>query len=826
MTNLKKSVEQDSFLIKNSTGYYSGDQPNPTLKNFIEAHIREKPYDPINDDYNTRAFSKPIRTTKANAIYNMHTYWSKKPYTAIIEYIKHYTKPGDLVLDPMCGSGGTALAALIVDRKAIAIDLSPAATFITKNYCTPVDVRQFKTAFLNLERAIASEINWLYETQCDRCGKRAITQFVVYSQTYRCPRCLENVPLFDCVQAKIPKKTNPNETKTARVCPFCNTRGHFEEISTKTEPLGSVPVMVVYECQGHCKPKRDKRIHNDPDRVKRDYFQKYDLEKIREIELKEIPYWYPPHRMMNVESDTEPWGDEWRPGRNFRTISELYTKRNLWALAIINNYIKNNYSGSLLFSFSGILLNSSKMYRYRKNLKGGIQNGTYYLPPLSQIRNVFTSYKNKINDLSRAYSGLNINTCNINISTDDATDLTDIASNSVDYIFTDPPYAGKMQYGELNFVWEAWLDFNTNWHDNEIIINKTRGFSEAIWTKLIKQAMSEAYRVLKPGRWISLCYHDTSEGTWKLVQDIMTEVGFVPEQTDSALYIETGQKSFNQLMADKVTKRDLVINFRKPKLGEITSKVSFTGEEDSLTFNQKAITIMTDYLSTNPGATKDRVYDDLVSRMVRRGEMQPHDFDMLLNQIAEPSKAQNSTGIVERWYLKESQMDSFDQAETAREDTAAESVAKFIVTSIESNPAEEGVHYSDIFEHYIYAVQDKPRRELRDWLIDYFYVTPEGTYRPPMTDEEERLKQEGRAKGLSRRVRRFVSMVEKGVPVPEGERPDGVTLVEWILHCRRSGLFSEGRVLYERGGLSFDDLSEETQVEVEEAYYSITKQGV
>jgi DNA modification methylase len=26
---------------------------------------------------------------------------------------------------------------------------------------------------------------------------------------------------------------------------------------------------------------------------------------------------------------------------------------------------------------------------------------------------------------------------------------------SVDYIFTDPPYAGKVQYGELNFVWEA-----------------------------------------------------------------------------------------------------------------------------------------------------------------------------------------------------------------------------------------------------------------------------------------------------------------------------------------------------------------------------------
>ena len=38
-------------------------------------------------------------------------------------------------------------------------------------------------------------------------------------------------------------------------------------------------------------------------------------------------------------------------------------------------------------------------------------------------------------------------------------------------IFTDPPYADKVQYGELNFVWEAWLGFDTRWHDEEIIVN-------------------------------------------------------------------------------------------------------------------------------------------------------------------------------------------------------------------------------------------------------------------------------------------------------------------------------------------------------------------
>ena len=78
-----------------------------------------------------------------------------------------------------------------------------------------------------------------------------------------------------------------------------------------------IPVLVSYLCEEGCKPKRAERRHNDPDPKKREYFQKYDLAKIAEIEAKPIPYWYPPHRMMNVESDTEPWGDEWRRDKQF-----------------------------------------------------------------------------------------------------------------------------------------------------------------------------------------------------------------------------------------------------------------------------------------------------------------------------------------------------------------------------------------------------------------------------------------------------------------------------------------------------------------------------
>jgi len=133
-------------------GYYSGDKPNPNLRRFVEEHATA--YDPEADDYSVPAFNRPIETTKATAIYNMHVYWSKKPHTAIRQYVRHYTRPGDIVLDPFCGSGGTALAALLEGRKAITIDRSPAATFITKNHCTPVDPDALRDAFGEYQESV------------------------------------------------------------------------------------------------------------------------------------------------------------------------------------------------------------------------------------------------------------------------------------------------------------------------------------------------------------------------------------------------------------------------------------------------------------------------------------------------------------------------------------------------------------------------------------------------------------------------------------------------------------------------------------------------
>ena len=545
--------------------------------------------------------------------------------------------------------------------------------------------------------------------------------------------------------------------------------------------------------------------------------------------------------MMNVEDDSAPWGDNWRLGRNFRKITELHTRRNLWALAALLEAIdalqfESDISDWLRGCLTGIILGVSRMNQYRPEVSFplNIMVGTYYLPQISKEEYIPKHFENKVKRVGKGIDEIAgmFSSSELSISTDDISRAVgSLPSCSVDYIFTDPPYAGKIQYGELNFIWEAWLKLDIHWHNDEIIINSFRDKAEHEWATAMRDGMSECFRVLKPGRWLSLCYHDTSEGTWALVQDIMAECGFVIDSSERALFIDTGGKTYNQTQADKVNKRDLVINFRKPKPGEITAAVDITGDEDKATFSEKVRQIIREYLGAHPGASKDRIYDEVVSSMVRSGRMEAYDFDELLSQVAEEVKTPVMKNLFEpmepdlfgthevgRWYLKETELAVADEAETAKEDAAAEKIAMFMKDYLEKHPGEQGVHYSDLFEHYVYSVKDKPRRQLAEFLPDYFYKTDLGTWRLPASDEEERAKAEVRAKGVGRRVKRYIAQLEQGVAIPENERPNDATLAEWIRHCKRSGLYEQGKLLYEKGGLDLDNLSEEAMVNVEEDY--------
>jgi len=837
----QKPSPHQSPLFKRSVpqmpdGYYSSG-PNPNLRKFVEEHAT--PYDPEHDDYNVPPFDVPITTTKATAIYNMHTYWSKKPHDAIQQYIRHYTQPGDLVLDPFCGSGGTALAALMEGRAAIAIDLSPAATFITKNYCTPVDVDELQRAFEELKAKVKPEMDWLYETRCDRCDGRATTAYTVFSTVFQCSRCLEKVAYYDCPE--IQSQTSDGKLKTIRICPSCLKHGHQEEINTSGKRLESIPVEVSYICEEGCKPQRGERSHIDPNAKKRKYFELFDLKKIKEIESKSLPYWYPHNNMNNTPDKELRWGLLWRPYHgDLKRVDQFFTKRNLWAFALfLSEADKSLYSNVFRLLLTGSCLHGSKM-SHHKEAGGGIMAGTYYLPQMCKERNVYDLLERKFVDIRNAEVELSksLSAVNVSISTQSATNIGTIPNDSIDYIFTDPPYGEKVQYGELNFVWEAWLKLDTSWQDNEIVINKIRGKTDVDWAQLMRSSFEECFRVLKPNRWITLCYHDTSEGTWELVQDFMTEIGFIPDKSDSTLFIDTGQKSYNQYTAEKVTKRDLVINFRKPRPGEVAAKVILTGEEDATSFFEKARIILIEALEAHPGSTADRLYDELVSRMVRRGEFQRHNFDELLRSVAEPVTEPVMKNLFEqkeadlfgsheavRWYLLDT-AGLVDEAEGKKESVAAQRLEAFMQRWLREHPGETGVHYSYLFEQYL-PIGDKSRRLLQEWLPEFFFKTAEGTWRPAKDEEERQQKLGLRSTGVLRHIKRFANALSEGVPPGERDKPaNAATLADWIYQCRRAGLYELGRVLYEKGGLRFDGLGEELQLQVEEDYQICVKRGI
>jgi hypothetical protein len=273
--------------------------PNPELNDFLQKHT--VPYDPDTDHYDVPAFNRDLIVDKAappKAIYDMYTYWSKKHWAAIREYIRHYLpkkyypEGTGLVLDCFSGSGMTGVAAMMEKRPCVLSDASPAAAFISHCYTHPIDPQELQDAYDSMMateypeelknklkevmgkdiKNLQQELGWLYATKCDRCGGDATTEYVVYSEQFQCPRCGEIVALFDCPETKVPyqvgnKTKQKVEMKNRRVCPHCLKKYDDPHrdfvISTRSKKFGSIPMIVHYKCLAGCKPKSGQRKNDE-----------------------------------------------------------------------------------------------------------------------------------------------------------------------------------------------------------------------------------------------------------------------------------------------------------------------------------------------------------------------------------------------------------------------------------------------------------------------------------------------------------------------------------------------------------------------------------
>jgi hypothetical protein len=139
--------------------------------------------------------------------------------------------------------------------------------------------------------------------------------------------------------------------------------------------------------------------------------------------------------------------------------------------------------------------------------------------------------------------------------------MLNMPDNSIDYVFVDPPFGSNLNYSELSFIWEAWLKVVTN-NGNEAIINKSQGKELFEYQELMMKCFAEFFRVLKPGRWMTVEFHNSKNAVWNSIQEALSRTGFVIADVRT---LDKKQQSFKQINSNGAVKQDLVISAYKPK---------------------------------------------------------------------------------------------------------------------------------------------------------------------------------------------------------------------------------------------------------------------
>ena len=151
----------------------------------------------------------------------------------------------------------------------------------------------------------------------------------------------------------------------------------------------------------------------------------------------------------------------------------------------------------------------------------------------------------------------------------------------IDYIFTDPPFGENIYYADLNQLIEAWHRVRTN-SESEAIIDqaKEKGLSE--YQDLMRGSFREYYRVLKPGRWMTVVFHNSHNSVWNAIQEAMSSVGFV---VADVRILDKQQSSYRQVTGITAVKKDLVISAYRPSDElEKRFKISLGREESAWEF--------------------------------------------------------------------------------------------------------------------------------------------------------------------------------------------------------------------------------------------------
>jgi DNA modification methylase len=586
----------EDILALSDPPYYTA-CPNPWIGDFLRHY--GTPYD-SKKPYHREPFAADVSEGKNHPIYNAHSYHTKVPHRAIMRYILHYTEPGEVIFDGFAGSGMTGVAAQLCGdraevqalegfrvlddgtvlngegqrisklgaRRAILNDLSPAATFIAYNYNTPVNVDAFRREAKRILKEVEDELGWMYETRHNDGTKRRI-DFTVWSEVFTCPECGGEVTFLDealdedsgGVLAQFP-------------CPHCDvtlTKRKVERMfETVLDPLLAEPWKRVKFKACLIQYRVGKVKHKKvPDAD--------DLALLARIEKLPLPNSVPTNRwpidQMYHGSRIAPKG--FTDTHQFFLMRPLQSLAALWQRAVAAS--DSRIRGMLLYLVEQTVGGLSRMNRYSPTHFSQVNrmlSGVYYIASNHAECSPWYILDGKLKRLFGAFDYNSQNKLVTQVTTASAT--TDaLPVNSVDYVFTDPPFGENIYYADMNILVESWHRVFTNTKTEAIIDEpKSKGLSE--YQQLMLECFQEYFRVLKPGRWMTVEFANSQASVWNAIQTTLQEAGFVVANVAA---LDKQQRSFRSVTSPTAVKQDLVISAYKPN-GGLEERFAKRGESE------------------------------------------------------------------------------------------------------------------------------------------------------------------------------------------------------------------------------------------------------
>ncbi len=743
--------KDEDILALSDPPYYTA-CPNPYINDFIKHY--GKPYDPETDSYHREPFVSDVSEGKNNPIYNAHSYHTKVPHKAIMKFIEHYTEEGDIIFDGFCGSGMTGVAAGLLNRRAILCDLSPAATYIAYNYNTPVDVDEFEREAKRILAEVGEECGWMYETLHTDGKTKGRINYTVWSDVFICPYCNNDYVFWEAAVDQ-----EEGKVKSSYSCPTCEAEitkrdcerawvSFFDQaIDQEVTQARQVPVIINYSVGR-------KRYNKRPDSA--------DLSLVNTIEISNSPYWFPNNELPGGHNTAQP-----KKSHGITHSQHFYTKRNLWVLSTFYHLIdKSKLKNRLLFLLTGVRMFASRNTKVqpKKYFNRGqfisYVTGTLYLPSINVENNVIFSLTNRINAIVRMGCSKK---SNINVINTSSAEKLCLYSNSIDYIFTDPPFGGNLMYSELNFLWEAWLKVFTN-NEPEAIMNDTQGKELDEYKNLMVACFKEMYRILKPNRWMTVVFHNSQASIWNAIQDAIARVGFVVAQVT---VMDKQQGSFKQVTSAGAVKNDLIINAYKPEqhLEEYFLKKAGEGLERDF------IQDLLEHLPVEPniGRTEQMLFSNLLARYVQQG------YEIRLNARQFYTLLRDNFLLIDGYWFTDDQVLKYEEWKKKHGLKGIRPGQQIVVVGDEKsaiawlyNFLDEPKEYNEIFtaSRKITAGVDDQIPELRELLVRNF-IFEDGLYRRPMTEQEKDTVAKQRERDLEKAFEAILSEARRGKRLKE-----------------------------------------------------------